>query len=327
MQSLQGVKKILDNIQNELMPNFKVAHRTYKSVKSDIWSKWIPWVQWKMPYLPNYRQILPNELVFESDFPTRQENETFAQLIIKKLKDSGYSYNAVFTGNKSIHIHVFFKANKPEEIDKTKIALRIIGPELFNEPKLDKSNFLKTRMIQIENAQNPKTGNMPEKIDSNIGPDIPVIDSDYITTLEQKKKKSTIVTTKQKRIIDNGAPHRCGFLEYAARNPLPEGSRHLTVEPNLAAYINFNPEKEALSVEYYNTQQNPNTNSWRDADAQFNCSQLKKYAKSIGITNPCELCEKYKTYKASRLNTYIKLRRLKRKKNISRAQCAGLSRI
>jgi len=315
---IQDTKKLLDNIQSTLFPEMKVALRTYISSEKDYWSKWILWTDWKETELPNYRQIIPNELVFESDFPTRQENETFAHLIIQKLKDRGYPYNAVFTGSKSIHVHTFFavpQGTDAHRIDKKKLALRILGKDIYDVPEFDKVNLERTRMIQIECAQNPKTGAMPVVIESSVGIDIPVELADYKETRDFVKSKSEIIDYKKQRLIDNGSPCPCLFLEYAAENKLPSGNRHANVDPNFAAYVKAFPEKLPLFYKYYEIQQKPVINTWLNADSQFNCPQLKKYAESIGITEQCATCKQYDLYMSSRKAFFIKKKELKEKIN------------
>ena len=73
-------------------------------------SKWLTWKEWKTTRvrLPNYRRVLPNEIVLETDFPKRETNKLVADKLMQILREKGYGYRCYFSGNKSYHIHLFF---------------------------------------------------------------------------------------------------------------------------------------------------------------------------------------------------------------------------
>ena len=86
----------------------------WREKKTDKWHGWSTWLQWPdcklmRKDLPNYRQTLWNEIVLETDFPTKEVNWEVAQKIMKHLQEQGYGYRCYFTGNKSYHIHLLFK--------------------------------------------------------------------------------------------------------------------------------------------------------------------------------------------------------------------------
>ena len=54
-----------------------------------------------------HRSMLPNEIVIESDYPTYEENYEAARLIGEILEKKGFEPLYYYSGNKSIHIHIF----------------------------------------------------------------------------------------------------------------------------------------------------------------------------------------------------------------------------
>lgn len=55
-----------------------------------------------------HRSILSNEIVVESDYPTYEENYQAARIIGQILESKGFEPLYYYSGNKSIHIHIFF---------------------------------------------------------------------------------------------------------------------------------------------------------------------------------------------------------------------------
>ncbi len=64
-----------------------------------------------------HRSILSNEVIIESDYPTYEENYEAAKVIGKILEEKGFSPLYYFSGNKSIHIHVFFSWESLSSLD------------------------------------------------------------------------------------------------------------------------------------------------------------------------------------------------------------------
>lgn len=94
---------------------------------------------------PNYRTILSNEIILESD-KTKEENQKLMNQITKKLKQKNISYKTYFSGNKSIHCHIFFDKTlsniqkEQREEAKRKWTIQVIGKELFEQ--LDPALFI-----------------------------------------------------------------------------------------------------------------------------------------------------------------------------------------
>jgi len=55
-----------------------------------------------------HRFMLPNEIVIESDYKIYEENYEAARLVGKLIEEKGFRPLYYFSGNKSIHIHIFF---------------------------------------------------------------------------------------------------------------------------------------------------------------------------------------------------------------------------
>ena len=92
--------------------NFKISLR---NPYNDRWTKWVKFpgellqIGGKLaPAIDVHRSILDNEIVIESDYPTYEENHEAAKLIGKIIENKGFIPHYYYSGNKSIHIHVFF---------------------------------------------------------------------------------------------------------------------------------------------------------------------------------------------------------------------------
>lgn len=99
---------------------------------TDKWTKWqeFPGMLWQVEsgsygitksYLTAaidvHRSVLPNEVVVESDYPTYEENYEAARLVGRMIEEKGFEPLYYFSGNKSIHIHIFFEWDCLKEID------------------------------------------------------------------------------------------------------------------------------------------------------------------------------------------------------------------
>jgi len=86
-----------------------------KDPVTGTWSKWKSYYEWKHSELflayDIHRSILKNEIVVESDYPTYDENVGAARLIGEILELKGFKPKYYYSGNKSIHIHVWFDWN------------------------------------------------------------------------------------------------------------------------------------------------------------------------------------------------------------------------
>lgn len=134
----------LQNLDNK--HSLKIA---FRDPQTDKWTKWqafpgLLWYQEKDNYGGNkvshltaaidvHRSILSNEIVIESDYPTYEENYEATMIIGKILEEKGFSPLYYFSGNKSVHIHVFFNWNCLKKLDvMIQDQLRI----MFDESKL-----------------------------------------------------------------------------------------------------------------------------------------------------------------------------------------------
>lgn len=95
-----------------------------------------------------HRSVLSNEIVIESDYPTYEENYEASKVIGEILESKGFKPLYYYSGNKSVHIHVFFDWNCLKELDPiVQDQLRLT----FNDSKLRFQNrfmkWLRTKMI------------------------------------------------------------------------------------------------------------------------------------------------------------------------------------
>lgn len=95
----------------------------FRDPESEKWTKWqeFPGLLWHIEKgnygsytssltaaIDVHRSMLPNEVVIESDYPTYEENYEAAKIVGKIIEEKGFQPLYYFSGNKSIHIHVFF---------------------------------------------------------------------------------------------------------------------------------------------------------------------------------------------------------------------------
>lgn len=81
---------------------------------NDYWSKWLEFPgllidsRGVTEAVDVHRSILKNEIIIESDYPTYEENYEAAKVIGRIIERKGFVPHYYYSGNKSIHIHVFF---------------------------------------------------------------------------------------------------------------------------------------------------------------------------------------------------------------------------
>ncbi len=80
---------------------------------NDFWTKWVPFPG-ALIYMGGinaaidvHRSLFSNEIVIESDYPTYEENYQASKIIGGILEHKGFIPHYYYSGNKSIHIHVF----------------------------------------------------------------------------------------------------------------------------------------------------------------------------------------------------------------------------
>lgn len=103
-----------------------------------------------------HRSLFPNEIVIESDYPTYEENYDASKIIGAILEHKGFIPHYYYSGNKSIHIHVFLDwvtffqiENKKEFIEwlRTKmISCWGIGAREFDTDLIKASHLIRAEL-------------------------------------------------------------------------------------------------------------------------------------------------------------------------------------
>jgi hypothetical protein len=265
--------------------------RKYSISGNSGFTKWVPIEEWKSCYsniLPNYRTIMMNEIVLESD-ESKEENFELAKKIKDVLVKNNFYFWSVFTGNKSIHFHLI--CNDLLKIDPTmkKEACTHFVHKYFSEDiveKLDFSNFNPKRMIQIEVAVNPKTKLLPEVFFENLNGFYISLDD---SLFEHKEKKKYIV----KEWTRDLCPKNCPSLEFCLKNKFPSGelTRYEFISPSLAAYIRYKPNRDFIAESYYKIQgKQGDLEAWDLKPSNFSCKQIRKFMEFHKKGEFCEKC-------------------------------------
>ena len=149
----------LDDIEDE--HGLKIALR---DPSNDFWTKWLgfPGSLWEskrddyggLKYsriaaaIDVHRSVLKNEIIIESDYPTYEENYDAAKVIGKIIESKGLIPLYYFSGNKSVHVHVFFDWTCLKELDHlVQDQLRIIFQNSKLRFKRKFMEWLRTKMI------------------------------------------------------------------------------------------------------------------------------------------------------------------------------------
>ena len=160
-----GMCLVSDRYYHLLEMNYKNTLKiSLRDPVSNYWTKWLgfPGLLWESKpdgfggekyshvsaAIDVHRSVLSNELIIESDYSTYEENYDAAKLIGKIIEEKGFQPAYYYSGNKSIHIHVYFDWDCLREIDPIiKDQLRII----FRSSNLRFRNkfmkWLRTKMI------------------------------------------------------------------------------------------------------------------------------------------------------------------------------------
>ena len=81
-----------------------------RDLENDKWTKWEGLFHNKFNLttaLDIHRSMLWNEIVIESDYPTYEENYDASRIMGAILEDKGFKPLYYYSGNKSIHIHIY----------------------------------------------------------------------------------------------------------------------------------------------------------------------------------------------------------------------------
>ena len=297
-----NTKEILEGTYNSLGQDFWIAQR-FKIKSGKVVC--LPW-QLVSEYLqnkkvtdkngkqhliePNYKMVLPNEIVLESD-KTVEENTELMNKIKKILIEKGVSFKIYFSGNKSLHCHIFFDNTLKEvqeeqrEEAKRNWAIETIGKELFNE--IDPALFRPKQLCLIKGCNHPKTGKEKILIEENIIEDgINKFPSTIIPDLREPTKKIGLDIT-----ITN---INCPAIQYVINNYCNDGTgRQDYLAPNVSAITRHHKDRETLRNKFYQTQHDIKPRClecWDTTDADFRCSDLQQYMHKIGKQNICHAC-------------------------------------
>ena len=140
-------------------------------------SYWTKWVEFPGPLLSNkhngvavdvHRSMMSNEIVIESDYPDYIDNFEAAKIIGKIIEGKGFVPHYYYSGNKSIHIHIFFDwacmsgIDLWEDVKKFKqdfiiwLRTKMISCWDTNTRKFDKDLIKATHLIRCELSKNKK---------------------------------------------------------------------------------------------------------------------------------------------------------------------------
>ena len=131
---------------------------------NNFWTKWIgfPGLLWEIESdgyggqkysrltaaIDVHRSVLKNEIIIESDYPTYEENYDAAKIIGRIIEERGFEPLYYYSGNKSIHVHVFFDWNCLKKLDvMTQDQLRIMFRDSKLRFKRKFMEWLRTKMI------------------------------------------------------------------------------------------------------------------------------------------------------------------------------------
>jgi len=119
----------------------------FRDPVTEKWTKWesFPGLLIKedklTPAIDVHRSLLPNEIVIESDYPTYEENYEATKVLGPILESKGFIPHYYFSGNKSIHTHIFFNWNCLFKLEP------IVGQKLYTKYKGSTKTF-KGRFIK-----------------------------------------------------------------------------------------------------------------------------------------------------------------------------------
>jgi hypothetical protein len=126
---------------------------------TDTWTKWLPFPSmlfvcqtetesWTLAVMKDvHRSVMENEIVIESDYPTYEENAEAARLVGAIIESKGFIPHFYYSGNKSVHIHVYVDMHKLDLINSifsTQSKAIFTGEKMFREQFM---YWLRTKMI------------------------------------------------------------------------------------------------------------------------------------------------------------------------------------
>lgn len=108
-----------------------------------------------------HRSMMNNEIVIESDYPEYIDNFEAAKIVGKILEGKGFTPHYYYSGNKSIHIHIFLDWVTFFEIEDRKEFIEWLRAEMIscfgtNIRQFDKDLIKATHLIRCELSKNKK---------------------------------------------------------------------------------------------------------------------------------------------------------------------------
>lgn len=244
--------------------------------------KWTKWKKWEELSIEqkigiNHRGILSNEIVFDI------ENKNDHIELEKLLQKEGFNFSTWDTGGKGTHTHLFF--DKPLESKQKLFFVQKIEKTI--NIQLDESAVKGRRVIGIELGYHRKTGKRKTLIMDSNG-----LEKNNFPIIPIEEKKINAPTPS---LVFN--PSDCIALQYAMKNKIPEGNRHLVLSKNFAIWTHKHPNREALRKCYLETQEMPNTDliGWDKAIeegkiSKVNCVEIHRFFSSIGRSDLTLFC-------------------------------------
>jgi len=138
---------------------------------------WTKWGEFPGPLLSNrhngvavdvHRSMMPNEIVIESDYPEYINNFEASKIVGKILEGKGFIPHYYYSGNKSIHIHIFldwdcmFGIDAWKDVKKFKqdfiiwLRTKMINCWDTKVREFDKDLIKATHLIRCELSKNKK---------------------------------------------------------------------------------------------------------------------------------------------------------------------------
>ena len=133
-------------------------------------NNWTKWGGFPGPLLSNrhngvaidvHRSMMDNEIVIESDYPDYIDNFEAAKIVGKMIEGKGFIPHHYYSGNKSIHIHIFLDWVTFYQIKDRKRFIEWLRAKMIacwdtNIRKFDKDLIKSTHLIRAELSKNKK---------------------------------------------------------------------------------------------------------------------------------------------------------------------------
>lgn len=147
--------------------NFKIA---LMDRDSGFWTKWVPFPGQLLSQHHNgvavdvHRSMLDNEIIIESDYPEYIDNFEAAKIVGRIVEGKGFSPMYYYSGNKSIHIHIFLDWNcierKINKVFKREFIMwlrtKMISCWDTNTREFDRDLIKATHLIRCELSKNKR---------------------------------------------------------------------------------------------------------------------------------------------------------------------------